>query len=79
MAPWIPSSSRRFMTKDTHDIFAHFCQKLADRCQAILNRKLSEKEDDHLGFMLATFAPRQVDHLRGVGYLIKGDCFAQVV
>ena len=65
------------MTQDTRDTFSRFCQQLTDRCQAILSKKLSAKEDDHLGFMLATFAPRQVDHLHGVGYLLKGECYAQ--
>ena len=65
------------MTEDIHNVLSDFCQRLTDRCNTILGNKLPAKDDDNLGLMLATFGPRQVDHLHGVGYLIQGKCLTQ--
>lgn len=64
-------------TDEIHDTLSDFCQRLVERCGIIQRERLSVRSDDHLGFMIATFAARQLDQLHGVGYLIKGESPAQ--
>ncbi len=62
------------MIKDT---LSDFCQQLIDHCNSIQSSPLSAPSDDHRGFMIATFAARQLDQLHGIGYLIQGESHAQ--
>lgn len=60
-----------------HDTLSEFCKQLIDSCNSIQSNSLSTPSDDHLGFMIATFAARQLDQLHGIGYLIQGESHAQ--
>ena len=44
-----------------HDTLSDYCQQLVERGGAIQREKLSAPANDHLGFMIATFAARQLD------------------
>ncbi|MCB9610084.1 MAG: hypothetical protein H6716_26090 [Polyangiaceae bacterium] len=60
-----------------HDTLTDFCQQLVDLGGKIQREKLSAPANDHLGFMIATFAARQLDQLHAIGYLIIGESPAQ--
>jgi len=62
---------------ETHDTLSDFCQQLVDRGGVIQRETLTAAANDHLGFMIATFAARQLDQLHAIGYLIIGESPAQ--
>ncbi len=65
------------MHQTTHDVLVRFCERLVKCCDEILETTFPAKEDDHLAFMLGTWAPMQREHLHGVNVLIDRKCFVQ--